>query len=305
MPLTRRCPTLSTDLVREIAAQARSGADLVAMQCVSSEWRAAVNDESWKQLALRIYPHIDQLVKAHSMEKPCYRLLFRDQLLATSATAAAASPPPSGDERLAKFVFTIQLSWTGDDAEANLFTWVGRLRDDEDGEEYGVCCHLFEAESRPKWSRDLCTANDNFDQAMAGSAEREEASLAHKAILTAITTHLRTRMLVSELTPTGMRTLLLCEDVPLHSHEGGMAFIRLCDDKELPLTSFDIVTCADDNATPEKPNLRPWLDTESGQLDSIFGYGWDHARADDDMNANAVADYLEHFAPWRAQGSAS
>ena len=287
-----------------IAAKACSGADLVAMQCVNSEWRAAVNDESWKQLALRIYPRIDQLVKAHRLKKPCYQLLFRDQLLATSTTAAAAVPPPSGNQRLAKFVFTIELTWTGDDAAANSLTWVGRLQETEP--RCGVSCQLFDASSPPKWARDLRTANAAFDALAAGEAgeEAELAELAHTAVATAIKSRLRTRMLVSELTPYGMRTLLLCEDEPPYENcEMDSGFFRLFDCKELALTSFDIVTRAEDGWEPDPPKLRPCLDTDTGQLQDIFTYPFDHARADDCMTAEEVAEYLEHFAPWRAQGA--
>ena len=261
-----------------------------------------MNDESWKQLALRIYPRIDQLVKAHRLDNPCYQLLFRDQLLATSTTTAAAVPPPSGNERLAKFVFTIELSWTGDDAEANSLTWVGRLRETEPRSDDGVSCQLFEAESPPKWACDLRMAIANWNDAINTELNEEEAELAFIAVATAIKTRLRTRMLVSELTPYGMRTLLLCEDERCQGEvwEGDGLF-RLFDCKELALTSFDIVTRAEGGQEPERPKLQPWLSIDTGRLDGIFTYPFDPAGVVDDMRAEAVAEYLEHFAPWRTQ----
>ena len=77
---------------------------------------------------------------------------------------------------------------------------------------------------------------------------------------------------------------------------------RLFDCKELALTSFNIVivTRAEGGQEPDQPNLRLNLDSDTGQLHDIFTYPFDHARANDGMTTEAVAEHLEQLAPWRA-----
>jgi hypothetical protein len=184
-----------------------------------------------------------KLVKAFSVERPCYRLLLRDQLLATGATAAAASPPTSGNERLKKF--TIELIWTGADAMANALTWVGHLQATPPHGDVGsgVGCQLLDAALPPKWAAGLNTALDNWYVALQEEERVEEAEAAHEVIATATKTNLRTRMLVSELTPTGMPSLLLCEDEePDQDSDMRTGDFGLFDYKELALTSFASVS---------------------------------------------------------------
>ena len=44
------------------------------------------------------------------------------------------------------------------------------------------------------------------------------------------------------------------------------------------------------------------IDCDSGLLEDFFVYPFGHGNMNCNMTAEDVADYLEHFAPWRAEG---
>ena len=110
---------MSVDLVNIVSLHVRSARALADMESVSTEWRAAVTNESWRRVTFMRFPRVVAIVTTLEMVTPVYREVYRDQLACTFP--AAAVPPSSVDERLRNFVFTIEFfigdtpfwSWTG------------------------------------------------------------------------------------------------------------------------------------------------------------------------------------------------
>jgi hypothetical protein len=120
------------------------------MESVSTEWRAAVTNESWRRVTCMRFPRVVTIVKALEWATPVYREVYRDQLACT--VPSAAPPPPSVDERLRTFVFTIEF-FIGD---TPFWSWTGPFQTKLEGANpivvFSLHCRLWTQNDRPPWA---------------------------------------------------------------------------------------------------------------------------------------------------------
>ena len=64
---------MSVDLVNIVSLHVRSARALADMESVSTEWRAAVTNESWRRVTFMRFPRVVAIVTALEMVTPVYR----------------------------------------------------------------------------------------------------------------------------------------------------------------------------------------------------------------------------------------
>ena len=247
------------------------------IQRVCSGWKHAVSNEHWKRIAFLQFPHLHQLMSLLNVASPCYRALYRDQYAAIIPAAAPALQ--SGERRMKKFVFTIELNWEScpisfsPDDTVKKITWVGHAKNIYDT----VGCDRLWDEP-PKWVNALETLDD---------IERVQAML-HE--------HLKMTIFVSKASETGMRTIRLCNRVPLSDLDIDsklLIFDNRDSTLQLPLAQSLQVTLFENINL--NLNMRPRIcyETNNGEIDEMFC-----GENDNELffyNMDEIADYLEHL----------
>ena len=307
--LPNAVPSLPQELVRHVCLVVDSATSLFTILSVCIEWRAAVDDEAWRRVTLFRFPHVPRLIEVLKIDHPpCYRKLYRDQMLALRlVTPQQPCPKPSVNERLQQFAFTVELVWSGAEDKPEMLSWVGHLQASPVAETVIDCvgCQLWDGEGRaassgtePTWVAPLLDAWDEEPSDMTEYAAQRER----------ICQGLRLSMRVSKVVPGGTRTLCIAEALSPDSNtfeagSFGFGFVGEFFDALptlpcAPLECMRVFSGQDalGSYPPNGPRIRPYLDVRVGLLDGIF---CTHADASSEgVMPEAVVEYLERFAPW-------
>ena len=277
---------LPSELMSKIVDCVSSAADLVAIQCVCTSWWEYCDlnvDATWRRLALARFPRLASVIGVLGINAgiggaPRWRDVYRDQ------HQIDLPPTPVAPCTLADFAFTVELYWS-DTTEPALPSWTGVLRPAIIEENPTVFCRLWDEDSRPAWATEFAARDPTI---------RER-----------IRKHLRCRLLVSRATPTGLRTLKLCEmaaEDP-HSVEAGSLKLRC----QSSIDHIDLVGALEDTfpiAVENRPVISPWFFTSEGLMDDIFltqtdeCTGWRTDEGGIPMSPRGVVVLLDKLLPW-------
>ena len=208
------------------------------------------------------FPYLTKLLANFPDAAHDFRQLFRDQMQARELPVDQTPYCLISDCTLHDFVFTIRIHEPG----LSTFDWCGKILDPD-------YVRLWIDADAPDW----CTEDP------AKTTEEEEQRLSS----------LKIDLLVSRMTPHGLRTVKLCEDVATQGVEqlqGEMCFHELMPNNAAAAAVLEL---------RGEPSIlfRPWIQYAkgSGTVDMIF-------RLDDEeletVTADGLLTYLKHMAPW-------
>ena len=263
---------MSVDLVNIVSLHVRSARTLADMESVSTEWRAAVTNESWRRVTCLFFPRVVAIVKALEWETPVYREVYRDQLACTVPSAAA--PPPSVDERLRNFVFTIEF-FIGD---TPFWSWTGHFQLME-APIQTIGCRLWTANDRPRWATNYLISDFHRSNYAARITVR---ILVTKRKGTCISTRVLTDMITDIWGDTGF--LLKERDNSSRTFDcDGEAFTPMACRTDVPGGTAALIVA---RASPEV-----YVDQGIFQFDI-------HTPDDELWSPEAAVDFLERFVAW-------